>query len=160
MEIYVDSLDFDTFTIIDKNNNKQKVNVHEDLKIDEININQEFMEQSSRYAWYANLLEIVRRYSEAEQRKLETLGSQLNLNIRQAYEQQGKKPTKDMIESSIYIDQNYQQQLKNVEEWVYKMKQLQYIVKAFEQRVNALTHLGAEQRKTNKDGGITNKYSY
>lgn len=160
MEIYVDSLDFDTFTIIDKNGNRENINISDELMIDENNINEEFMKQSGKYAYWASLLEIVRRYYEAEQRKLETIGSQLNLTVRQAYKQKGEKPTKDMIEADVFINQNYQNQLNIVEDWSYKTKQLNYIVKAFEQRVNALTHLGAEQRKTNKNGGITNPLQY
>ena len=89
MEIYVDSLDFDTFTIIDKNGNRENLNINDELRIDENNINEEFMKQSGKYAYWASLLEIVRRYYEAEQRKLETIGSQLNLTVRQAYKQKG-----------------------------------------------------------------------
>lgn len=160
MEIKVDSLDFDTIKIKDKNNNETILSIQEELKIDEINLNESFMSQSSKFAYWANLLEIVRRYSEAEERKLETIGAQLNLSIREWYKQNKEKPTKDMIEARIMIDKNYQEQLKVVEEWNYKTKQLQYVVKAFEQRVNALTHLGAEQRLTNKNKDITSPYSY
>lgn len=160
MEIHLDSIDFDVVTIIDRNGNRASYSIQEDLKIDEINLNKEFMEQSSRFAWWSNLSDVVKRYQEAEQRKLETLGAQLNLSIRQQYEQQGKKPTKDMIDSSIKINQDYQNQERNVEEWNYKYNQLNSVVKAFQQRVNALTHLGAELRQTNKNGGITNPFSH
>lgn len=160
MEIHLDSIDFDTIIVKDKSNNEIKLSIQDELRIDEVNLNKAFMEQSSKYAWWGNLSEIVKRYHEAEQRKLDTLGAQLNLSIREWYKQNKEKPTKDMIESRIMIDKNYQEQLKVVEEWSYKYNQLNSVVKAFQQRVNALTHLGAEQRLTNKDKVITSPYSY
>lgn len=160
MEIQIDSLDFDKIIIRDKNNDTTELSIQDDLRINEINLSKEMMEQSAKFSYWANLHEIVKRYHEAEQRKLETIGSHLNLQYRAQFEKNGKKPTKDMIDSSITIDQNYQDQARNVEDWAYKENQLKYVVKAFEQRMQMLISIGAEQRQTNKNGGITNQYSY
>ncbi|QVD58107.1 hypothetical protein BT3_146 [Staphylococcus phage BT3] len=160
MKIHIDSLDFTNFTIKDRNGNSQEFDITDELKITEYTIQEDFMQQSAKYAFWASILEKVRAYSEMEQRNLETIGSKLNLTIRQEYEQQGKKPTKDMIESSVYIHDSYQQQLKVVEAWNYKVKQLQYVVKAFETRRDMMIQLGAELRQTNKNGGITNPFSH
>lgn len=160
MEIKLDSLDFDKLTLRDKSNNVQEISIREELKIDEFNMQKEFLNQSGKYAYWANLLEIVRHHFEAESIKLEKQGSMLNLTIRQQLEKQGKKPTKDMIESAIYLDEGYQKQLQEVKNWEYRTKQLQYIVKAFENRTMMLTQIGADLRKTNANGGITNTFSH
>lgn len=160
MEIHLDSLDFDSFTIKDKNGNHIEISVRDELVINETNIQQEFLGQSGKYAYWANLLEIVRHHLEVEQRKLETLGSQLNLTVRHQYKVNGEKPTKDMVESAIFTDGSYQQQLQEVEKWNYRTKQIQYVVKAFEQRKDMLIQFGADLRKTNANGGVTSPFSY
>lgn len=160
MDIQLDSLDFDKFTIKDKNGNNVTISIRDELVINETNIQQEFLNQSGKYAYWANLLEIIRHHSETENIKLETLGSQLNLQVRQQYKQAGEKPTKDMVESAIYTDPSYQTQLKEVKKWEYRTKQFQYIVKAFEQRSLMLTQYGADLRKTNAHVGSSNPYSY
>ena len=160
MRIEVNSLDFDTMTVVDQNGQTINVSLQSELKIDEYNMTKEFMQQGSKYAWWANLLEIVRYHAEAENIKLETISSQLNITIRQQLEATGKKPTKDTIESLIYIDEKYQEQLSVVNEWNYKAGQLNRIIKAFEQRKDMLQMIGAEQRQTNKHGGITSPLTY
>lgn len=160
MEIHIDSLDFTNFTIKDKNGNSQEFDITDELRVTEYTIKEDFMQQSSKYAWWASILEKVRAYAEVEQRNLETVGARLNLQIRNQYEQQSKKPTKDQVESAVYLNEDYQKQAQIVESWNYKVKQLQYIVKAFEQRKEMLISIGAELRQTNKNGGITNPFSH
>ena len=160
MEIPIHSIEFSEVTLRDKNNNVFTYNIQDDLKIDEHNINQVLMEQSSKYAWWANLHEIVKRYREAEERKLEHLASQLNLQVRESFKQQKVKPTKDMVDACITTNQSYQQQLESVEDWKYREGQLQAVVRAFNQRKDMLIQISAELRQTNKDKEITNPYSY
>ncbi|WRW34676.1 hypothetical protein CF5_0142 [Staphylococcus phage CF5] len=160
MEIKIDSLDFNELTLKDKNGNVQTFNIHDELKLSEYTIQEEMYSQSAKYSWWSSLLERVRVYEEAEERKLEQLGAQLNQSVRNQFTQQKIKPTKDMIESAILTDSNYQQQQDIVAGWNYKVRQLHYIVKAFEQRMGMLTQISADLRQTNKNGGITNPFSH
>lgn len=160
MEIHVDSLDFNDLTIIDMNGEAHTFNIHDELRLSEYTIQQEMYSQSAKYSYWASLLERVRVYAEAEQRKLEQIGARVNKEVRTRYEQQKKKPTKDVIESDILLDEEYQQQQYIVEQRNYQVKQLQYIVKAFEQRSSMLIQISAELRQTNKNGGITNPFSH
>lgn len=160
MEIHVDSLDFNDLTIIDMNGEAHTFNIHDELKLSEYTIQQEMYSQSAKYSYWASLLERVRVYAEAEQRKLEQIGAKVNKEVRNRYEQEKKKPTKDVIESDILLDEEYQQQQYIVEQRNYQVKQLQYIVKAFEQRSSMLIQISAELRQTNKNGGITNPFSH
>lgn len=160
MEIHVDSLDFNDLTIIDMNGEAHTFNIHDELKLSEYTIQQEMYSQSAKYSYWASLLERVRVYAEAEQRKLEQIGARVNKEVRTRYEQEKKKPTKDVIESDILLDEEYQQQQYIVEQRNYQVKQLQYIVKAFEQRSSMLIQISAELRQTNKNGGITNPFSH
>lgn len=160
MEIHVDSLDFNDLTIIDMNGEAHTFNIHDELKLSEYTIQQEMYSQSAKYSYWASLLERVRVYAEAEQRKLEQIGAKVNKEVRTRYEQEKKKPTKDVIESDILLDEEYQQQQYIVEQRNYQVKQLQYIVKAFEQRSSMLIQISAELRQTNKNGGITNPFSH
>ncbi|WAX23343.1 hypothetical protein VL10_ORF152 [Staphylococcus phage vB_SauM_VL10] len=160
MEIHLDTLDFNELTLKDNNGNTQTFNIHDELKLSEYTIQDEMYQQSSKFAWWASLKERVSNYAEAEQRKLEKIGAQLNLQIRAQYEQQGKKPTKDQVESAVFLSDEYQQQAKVVEAWNYREKQLHYIVKAFETRTTMLVQISAELRQTNKNGGITNPFTH
>jgi len=160
MEIHVDSLDFNDLTIIDMNGEAHTFNIHDELKLSEYTIQQEMYSQSAKYSYWASLLERVRVYAESEQRKLEQIGARVNKEVRNRYEQEKKKPTKDVIESDIILDEEYQQQQYIVEQRNYQVKQLQYIVKAFEQRSSMLIQISAELRQTNKNGGITNPFSH
>nr|DAG96526.1 MAG TPA: recombination, repair and ssDNA binding protein [Herelleviridae sp.] len=160
MEIHVDSLDFNDLTIIDMNGEAHTFNIHDELKLSEYTIQQEMYSQSAKYSYWASLLERVRVYAEAEQRKLEQIGAKVNKEVRNRYEQEKKKPTKDVIESDILLDEEYQQQQYIVEQRNYQVKQLQYIVKAFEQRSSMLIQISAELRQTNKNGGVTNPFSH
>lgn len=160
MEIHVDSLDFTELTIVDMNGEAKTFNIHDELKLSEYTIQQEMYTQSSKYAFWSSLLERVRAYAEAESRKLEQIGASINKQVRQGYTQQKIKPTKDVIESDILLNESYQKQQQIVEQWNYKVKQLQYIVKAWEQRSTMLVQLSAELRQTNKNGGMTNPFSH
>lgn len=160
IDIQVDSLDFTEFHIKDKNGSTESFDIRDELRITEETIKEDLMNQSAKYAYWSSILERARAYQESEERKLDQVSSSLNLSVRQQFEQQGKKPTKDMVDSAITLDSNYQQQAKKVDNWSYKVRQLQYIVKAFEQRMNAMIQINADLRKTNAHGGITNPFAH
>lgn len=160
MEILVDNFEFTKMTIRDQNGNVQGIDIQDEVAIQETTLQHEFMTQSSKYAYWTALLEKVRAYAEAEERELDRVTAELTLATRKVLEDRKEKYTKDVIESYVKLDSRYQEQCKKLEAREYQVKRLAYIAKVFEQRKDMLIQLGADQRKTNASGGITNPYSY
>lgn len=148
LEIELSSLGFGDVTLRTPNGEVVTHNLKEELKINEYDLNTEFHNQSSKYVYWTSLLETVRAYLESAQLLSERTRAALYEPCRQDLISGGvAKPTKDQIDSEIMKNAEYISTVTQVNNYTYYVKNLQYAVKAFEQRKDMLIQLGAEQRR-------------
>lgn len=148
VEINIDSLDFSTIILRDRNNKEEKLDVLEDLKVNEFDLQNELYTQPSKYMYYTSLLETVRAYYESSELQLEQTWARLYEPARTALIQGGtQRPTKDQIESWIYQQDEYIGKKNAANHYSSLVKKLQYIVKSFEQRKDMLIQLATDSRK-------------
>lgn len=148
-EIKIPSLDFDRFKLVDINTGKV---VEYSLK-DELSINREtyqsdFIDQPAKYVYWQAVLQNLKAYEESVERKSDIQHAH-SYNYAYNYlkkETKVNRPTKDMIESIILRDKNYQKSLELVEEAKENVGIVNSIVKAYEQRRDMLIQLGADER--------------
>lgn len=148
LDIAVSDLDFNTIRIRDANGSFVEHDLKAELVIDKNNLAEEFKLQPSKYVYWASILEQVRAYLEAAQFTEDKTKADLYEPARLAIIQGGTpKPTKDQIESWVWRQDVYLEAKQQVMVYSKFVKQLQYVVKAFEQRRDMLTQIGADMRK-------------
>lgn len=153
LEIKVDHIDSDVIRVVDNQGQTVDYDVKADLSVHDYNANDELREQHVKYRKYANIFNRLSYYLEEEEIRLVTISSQINLDIRNHYQStNGKPPTKDVVEAEIQTRQNYIDQLRIVNHLKYQKTQLQYILKAFEQRKDMLVQYTAHLRKDIEHG--------
>ncbi|QYC50832.1 hypothetical protein KQUDLBSD_CDS0132 [Staphylococcus phage PG-2021_40] len=153
LEVRVDHIDTDTIRVVDSQGQTVDYDVLSDLSVHDYNANDELREQHVKYRKYANIYNRLSYYLEEEEIKLVTISSQINLDIRNQYQAtNGKPPTKDVVEAEIQTKQKYIDQLRIVNHLKYQKTQLQYILKAFEQRKDMLVQYTAHLRKDIEHG--------
>lgn len=148
LDITVGSLDFSTIRIKDSNNQAYEYDLKAELQINEHNLQAEFKEQASKYVYWTSILEQLRGYQESAELQEERVRANLYEQGRLALINEGSaKPTKDQVEAWLMRQEPYVQAREQVLAYSKFVRQLQYVVKAFEQRRDMLTQIGADQRK-------------
>lgn len=148
MQVVVDNFDFDKIQIVDENGMVETYSLSQELRINEMNVPNEYLQQSAKYIYWASILEKVRMYLDASELNSEIKKAECYTKSRDDLVEKGVlKPTKDQIEHAVMLDDDYVQALREVQGYTHLVKQLQYVVKAFEQRKDMLIQYGAELRK-------------
>lgn len=133
---------------------RYQASLQDELHIDEADLNQEFVEQPARFAWWAVLAKLAEGRRDRLKVSLETEYAWLDKKIRQKKMDEGKKATEKSIEMEIKSDPGYQ---KLTAEFLQAKEQagvLQVAASAFEQKKDMLISLGAKMRKE-LDGEIS-----
>lgn len=148
LEIRLDNLETDLIRIVDDNGETVQFSLREELRINEMNVQQEFLEQSSKYVYWTSILERVRLYQESSKLHAEIARADLYEPCRSALINTGiPKPTKDQVDAKILQDEDYIRKLEALNTYDHLVKQLQFVVRAFEQRKDMLIQFGADKRK-------------
>lgn len=148
MELELTTLGFDMLTLKTASGETVTYNLKDELMINTHNLLEEFNLQPAKYVYWSSLLETVRAYLEASQLKEEQIRASLYEACRIILVDNGTaKPTKDQIEAEILKNDTYIEARELVNTYSYFVKNLQYTVKAFEQRKDMLLQLGAESRR-------------
>lgn len=141
-------MDFGRIRIRDANGEVREYNLNQELVINEYNLQEEFRLQPSKYVFWSSVLEQVRGYQESAQLQEERVRADLYEKARQSLIEGGSpKPTKDQIEAWIIRQEEYVKAREQVLGYSNFVRQLQYVVKAFEQRRDMLTQVGADKRR-------------
>ncbi|AMW61927.1 hypothetical protein DNAM5_183 [Bacillus phage Vinny] len=151
MDIKVDNLDFDTLRLIDENGQYQQYNLKQELKINESILQQEMLEQPSKYIYWSSLLEKLRYYQELEDLKLEKIVAGLDGDARAYIKKNDGKPTKDQVDAYIKQQDEYITQRQRCIHYDHIIGRVQRIVKAFEQRKDMIQSYGKQ---------VANDWSY
>jgi hypothetical protein len=154
MEIKVDSFDFRVLKVIDVNGDYVEFDLTEELKVNEMNLLQEMLQQPSKYIYWSSLLEKLRYYQESKELELEFETARLDPIARKeltTYDgTKAKTPTKDQVEAYIKRESSYQKLRQELQHFEFIVGRVARIVKAFEQRKDMLQSYGkqvAEQKQ-------------
>lgn len=148
MEITIDDLEFSRITIVDAHGNREERNLQDELMINPHNIEDELYEQPQKYVYYTALLEKVRSYLESAKLAEEMTHARMYEPARETLvNSTGRNPTKDQIESHILVQEEYSSKREQVIILEATVKNLQYVVRAFEQRKDMLVQLSTHERK-------------
>ena len=152
MKVFVSDLDTDRIDVVDYNGQMTTYSVSRELAVNEENYQQEFIKQPAKYAFWSAVLQQAKYVLASQQSKLEKVHAQLYNEVYTTLSKEGMRPTKDLIEAQIILEDPYQEAQAQVESCEYSVSQVQYLVKAFEQRKDMLVQFGADMRKDNNYG--------
>lgn len=148
-EIVVSKLDFDSFRLRDAYTGEVvDYSLRDELKVNEDNYEQEYLNQPAKYVYWQAVYQNLKSYQESVEREADIVHANA-YNEAYNFLKQNKgitRPTKDLIDSAIMQDKDYQKELEKVEEAHRAVGIIGSIVKAFEQRKDMLIQFGAEQR--------------
>lgn len=143
--------DFDTIRIVDGDGQFKDYSMRNELEIPELGYLELMKEQPARYAYWSSVYQTVKYQQEQKQHELDKVHAELYQAVYQALVEQKTRPTKDMVESAILLEDSYQKALAAVDAANHLTGQLQYLVKAFDQRKDMLIQFGAEQRQAKQN---------
>lgn len=124
-----------------------EVDIKEELAFSEHTLNQATFTHASKYVWWTEILSHAKRHLDSANTAMDLLEAQLGNQARDVIGQTGTKPTKDAVHDYVVTQQAYIDGKANLDWWANRVFQLQYIVKAWEQRGSALIQAGAQYRK-------------
>lgn len=142
--------------IIDsKTRGEHILNINEDLKVDEDNLNESLIEQSSKYAWYGAIYSQVKQQYEDLKAQLGDVEASVDRRIREDADFEGKKkPAETAMVRYVHGDKEYIKFIEKINEARRKVDLINYVLTAFEQRISVLITLGANIRNEQKQFGI------
>lgn len=138
--------------ILDNLGKSQVYNIDDQLAVNDSNYQQEYLMQARKYSFWADKLSVANRQVAGAEQQVELMHAKLYKKYFLELTNTKLRPTKDMVESDIVQDEEYQVVLNELNESKYIAEKLKFIVKAFEQRNIMLTQFGAEMRKDKEIG--------
>jgi len=129
-------------------------NLQDDLKIDQTQLDREFVEQSEKYAYYATLAELAKDREARLESELKVLSARIDWEIRdQAAALQASntkvKLTEEMVKNQVIADSRIQTKNKELLEARKLAGMLRVAKESFLQRKDMLVSLGANHRVLN-----------
>ncbi len=148
LDLRVNDLEFRKIRVTDENGETIVFDLTEELQVNEFSVRQAFLEQPAKYTYWTSLLERLRMYQENYELQAEKRKAELYEPSRKSLIEQGvTKPTKDQIEAQIMLDEQYYALRQSIISLTFNVRQVQYVVKAFEQRKDMLIQYGADLRR-------------
>lgn len=161
MDVRLDDISGE-FRIIDENGEIRSYNLHDELRINEANLAQEFLQQPSKYLYWGSVLEKVNMYLDSAKWKLEVLEANLRDEARIFFTQKNVKSNAQMIDDYAKKNQSWQDQRAQITNLEFIVKQTKLIVRSFEQRKDMLQSYGAQIRNDinygNGAGNVPSSY--
>lgn len=157
LDIHIDAFDFETLRIVDTNGQLEVFNLKEELKVNEINLQEEMLKQPGKYIYWSALLEKLKYYQEGKELEIEQREAELEPVARQELKKEETKPTKDMIAAYIKRDETYQKLQADLLTYNFIVGKIGRIVKAFEQRKDMLQSYGKQVAHDHQYGGGAGK---
>ncbi|AYJ75220.1 hypothetical protein BSP36_133 [Bacillus phage BSP36] len=152
LDVKLDSLDFYLLKLIDENGEFQEYDLREELAVNEDNFEVEMIEQPSKYIYWSSILEKLKMFQESVELELEVVVASLDQQARDALKETATKPTKDMVDSYIKRQPEYEKAKKKEIYYNYVVGRIQRIVKSFEQRKDMLQSYGKQVLESKQYG--------
>jgi hypothetical protein len=155
-ELELESLDIEV-SIKLANGKVHKFNVQDELEIDRDYLNDGYIDQSGKYAWWGMVLEVAKMNVEQSKANLELIESEADERVRAELDMEGVKITEALVNRKIKADTEY----KTAQKALFKAKKnagvLDKVLKAFDHRMESLISLGANIRKEENNVELTLK---
>lgn len=156
--------------VVKTKTSENTIDLAKDLKIDIDNINDSFIDQPCKYAYWATVAAQAKTL--ADRKKLEvdrqedylkkTLIGELDVAVRQDLELNGEKITETKVTNGIYAHEMYKEQMDRLyslkEEFVELQSQVDVLEaarEAMDQRKDSLISLGAQLRTEGSNTDLT-----
>lgn len=158
MDIRVDDLT-GTLRIIDENGEVHEYNMQNELKVNEVTLGQELLQQPVKYLYWGSVLEKVNAYLDTAKWQMDILEANLRDEARLFFAKQGARTNAQMIDDYAKQKDSWKIKRTEISNLEYIVKQTKLIVKAFEQRKDMLQSYGAQIRNDinygNKAGDVS-----
>lgn len=154
-EIEMDDFDILSVSVKLKNGTVQKFDVKKELEIDKYSLNDEFVEQPGKYMWWAAMAETAKYQKEVAEARLDRAEAEADYQARLKLELDGQKVTETLVKHQIKLDDNYKKALEEYQQAEKVARMFDKIVKAFDQRLDALISLGANLRNEGENVEVT-----
>lgn len=155
VELEIDSLKLLNVTIKTRSGEVVSYDVGEELAIDKADLNEHFMRQPGKYAWWATLAETAKSQRDSLEASLDKAEAEADYNVRLKLELDGVKVTEPAVKQGIKKDAGYLEALEKYNQAKKSAGILSQVVKAFDQRLEALISLGAQLRKEGDNADVT-----
>lgn len=145
------TIDIDSFDVLNvavklRNGQVKQFDVAEELSISKATLNEDFIEQAGKYAWWSVLAEIAKSYVESTKNAMEKAEAEADKRARTQLQLDGIKITETAVDRAIKLDEEYQAAVNAHLSAKKNAAILEKIARAFEQRKEMLINLGANLR--------------
>lgn len=130
-------------------------NVGDELAIDREDLDDAFIRQPGKYAWWATLAETAKAQRDHLEAFMDKAEADADYTVRLKMELDGEKITEPAVKRGIKKDEGYMEALRKYTEAKKTAAILDKIVKAFDHRLESIVNLSAklrrEQRQVNSN---------
>ncbi|MDT9683415.1 hypothetical protein RND61_15305 [Streptomyces sp. TRM76323] len=127
------------------------VDLSQQLSISESEFVRDLKEQPALYDYWASILSMAIQKKKELALTVDLIKAQKSNQARATFD----KITVNAVNDYVTVSPEYQSAINELTRWETQVSKIQYIVKAFEQRSNALAQLGAQMRSgIQSDGKI------
>lgn len=157
IEVEMDSFNLLNITLKLRNGDTREFNIKDELAISKATLNEDVIEQPGKYAWWAAVAEQAKHQRDHAETELDKAEAQADYNVRLKLELDGIKITEALVKQNIKLDKEYLMALNTYNLAKKNAATLDKVVKAFDQRMEALINLGANLRKEENNADISLK---
>ena len=122
-------------------------NIRDIVKISDIKLNEEFMQQPSVYAWFAALCEMAGAEAENKKFKLSVLKANTEKTVRRVKASAGEKTTESAVAAEVQTDDAFIAASLDLIEAERQYSILRALVRSLDQRKDMLIQLGVMKRQ-------------
>jgi hypothetical protein len=122
-------------------------NIRDILKISDVKLSEEFMQQPSIYAWFASLCEMAGAEAENKKFKVSVLKANTEKRIRYEFASRGEKTTENSIAAAVQTDDAFIAASMDLIESERQYSILRSLVRSLDQRKDMLIQLGVMKRQ-------------
>jgi hypothetical protein len=122
-------------------------NVGDELAIDKDDLDDAFIKQPGKYAWWATLAETAKAQRDHLESQLDKAEAEADYTVRLKMELDGAKITEPAVKRGIKSDEAYMEALRKYNEAKKTAAIFDKIVKAFDHRLECIVNLSAKLRK-------------
>jgi hypothetical protein len=147
VELELESLALLNITIKTRNGQVIEYNVGDELAVSKDDLDDAFIRQPGKYAWWATLAETAKAQRDHLEALLDRAEAEADYNVRLKMELEGVKITEPAVKRGIKNDETYQEALRKFNEAKKTAAIFDKIVKAFDHRLECIVNLSAKLRK-------------
>lgn len=118
------------------------IDIQEELSMSEATFSDDLVKQPARYAWWGTVLSQTKEKLRESEDNMTFIRAQASNEARKVL----GKPTVKAVDDFVESEDQYREAKEDYLWWSGRVDMIQYVVRAYEQRMNALVQLGAQLR--------------